>query len=75
MSFADPGQPAPAIDYLATIPPGRTPANPVGLDERHRKAAFGEGEGGGDSGKARPDHADIRRLAALEHRVIGNLIS
>ena len=39
-------EPADAVDQLAAVSSRRTPANPVGLDERDCIAAFRQGEGG-----------------------------
>ena len=72
--LADPFQPVDSVDQVPAISSGSTPADPVGFDEGYGIAAFGEGEGGGDTGETAANHADIRRLAAFQCRVRGHFI-
>ena len=67
-------QPANAIDQLAAISTGCAPANAVGLNERYRIATLGERQRRGNAGKSGANHADVRRFAAFEQRVIGDFI-
>ncbi len=73
--FADFGKPTDAIDQLPAIASGRTPTNPVGLDQGNRITPFGQCQGGGNAGKAGADHADIDGNAAFQFRVVSHLIN
>ena len=56
----DLGEPANAIDDLPAVSSGRAPTDPVGLDQCHGIAAFGQREGSGNACKACANDADVR---------------
>jgi len=72
--LADLFQSADAIDELPAIPSGGAPADPVGFDERDEIAAFGQGQCGGNTGKAAANDANVGRDAAFQQWVVGDLI-
>jgi hypothetical protein len=61
-------------DHLAAVATGRTPANPVRLDDMHVVAALGQMQSGRNSCEARPDNADIRSLFSQQRRKICNVV-